>query len=374
VLVRTRYLSVLQLGGTVAIIAYHVGLRGFRWGWVAVDLFFVLAGVNMAARLGQSDEVIDYLRGRIRRMAPELAIAWFLVAVVTALGFGTRGIHWFLVTSPFFLQNLTEPLFQSGESVDWIYVPLWFVGALFQLQLLLFAFRKILIRNSPLAVLAAAMLVGVGLRWLTALAMGGGGGDIAYRAGDILYCLPVAHIEAVTLGVLVGRGSLVRLGRYLPLLVALTLGASLLNAWFSSPSFAFASLGLEFPFSTNLMYLWGYVLIAFVAAALCSPESFVAVQVQAMTLPQSWESFLSRLGSLTYGAYVFHGTIMASGINLDAWLKSHDVHFAGPMVFVCTVVEAFIAAHMARMVIDALTERADRVLKRASSRPSTTVT
>jgi hypothetical protein len=236
----------------------------------------------------------------------------------------------------------------------------------------LFAFRKILIRNSPLAVLAAAMLVGVGLRWLTALAMGGGGGDIAYRAGDILYCLPVAHIEAVTLGVLVGRGSLVRLGRYLPLLVALTLGASLLNAWFSSPSFAFASLGLEFPFRTNLMYLWGYVLIAFVAAALCSPESFVAVQVQAMTLPQSWESFLSRLGSLTYGAYVFHGTIMASGINLGAWLKSHDVRFAGPMVFVCTVVEAFIAAQMARMVIDALTERADRVLKRASSRPSTT--
>ena len=79
-----RYVNLLQIGGALAIIAFHVGLWGLKSvGWIAVIVFFVLAGHNMAGTAGRSQSVFKYAGLRFHRMAFELAIVWCLVALMT---------------------------------------------------------------------------------------------------------------------------------------------------------------------------------------------------------------------------------------------------------------------------------------------------
>jgi hypothetical protein len=356
--VRTRYLSLLQVVGTLVVIAYHVGLRGTQWGWVAVELFFALAGLNMASAIEHSGTTFSYLIRRVRRMAPGVLIIWALVLAVTLRGVGTPGTTWFLITAPLFLENIAEPLFKSGTTLDVIYAPLWFVGALLQLQLALHVCRKFLVQRSPMLVAGTALLVGFSMRWAIASALSTSQRDIDFQTGDILYCLPAAHIEAITMGFLVGRGPLRKLGRFLPALLVVTLAVTLLNGRMSSPPLPVSSLGLDFPLRTNFMHLWGYAGLAIVAASLCSLDNVVAFRVQALRLPSRVDAGLSRLGVLTYGAYACHGVVIASGMNLGPWLKSHDVRFAGPIACAVTAIEAFLFASIARSLVERLTRRA----------------
>src|SRR3954464_14953200 len=86
---KDRYISVLQVVGTVAVIAFHVGARGSGAGWTAVVLFFALAGFNMAGAGRRSDTIREYGYSRFQRMIFPLAIAWGLVLVTALFGTGT---------------------------------------------------------------------------------------------------------------------------------------------------------------------------------------------------------------------------------------------------------------------------------------------
>ncbi len=82
-------------------------------------------------------------------------------------------------------------------------------------------------------------------------------------------------------------------------------GLSLLNGTLSGQPIE--SLGLDFPMHTNYMHVQGYILFAFVAASLSSPHNPIAVRVRSMAVQPRLDAALSRIASLTFGAYVFHG-------------------------------------------------------------------
>ena len=44
---RSRYLNLLQIAGALSIVAHHVGMPFSNSAWIAVDMFFVLAGMAL---------------------------------------------------------------------------------------------------------------------------------------------------------------------------------------------------------------------------------------------------------------------------------------------------------------------------------------
>jgi hypothetical protein len=351
---RSRYFNLLQICGTLTVLAFHAGVQHVSWGWIAVPLFFALAGEHMVPAVARSGPVFEYARSRVRRLAFPIAIVWCLVAAMALLGRDSPGAHWFLISSPLFLQNLTLFFFEYQFPADWIFGPLWFLGALLQLQLLVFAFRKVLVRYPPSAVIGAVLVIGIAFRCLTGILLGGTAREVDGRAGDLLYVLPLTHIEAITLGFLVGRGALVDLGRYLWIVAAMAFGGVLLGRGLSGLDFPIESLGFDFPFRVNYMHVWGYSVLAFACASLCSLHNPVAAHVQRMVVPSWLDAGLLKTASLTYGAYVFHGALLDYTTKLTPWLTQHGFHRIGPIIFIPVVVGSFVLAAVALSVMHAL--------------------
>ena len=277
----------------------------------------------------------------------------------------THGGAWFLASSPLFLQNFTLPFFQYAP-VDVIWGPLWFVAALVQLQVLMFAVRRQIVRQ-PLAVtIIAAVVIGLAFRALVSIGFGAREGELDSGLAGALYCLPFTHIEAITLGCLVGRGSLRGLGPLLWPLTMITAVTGLVAGPLLAHSVAFTSFGLDFPLRSNYMHVWMYSMLALVAAALCSPNNPLAVWVRSRQPGRRVDEGLSRLSELSFGAYVFHGAIMASGMNLAPWLRAKGFHPAAPIVIVMTLVESLILAQFvlsARRAVGARIDLRSRVAR-----------
>lgn len=341
---RSSHASLLQIFGALSIVAFHIGIPYSEAGWVVVEIFFVLAGSNMAAALERKQSVTSFARSRVRRFLPEIGAVWTVALLFVLLGCSSAGMLWFTATAPLFLQNLTTSFFDYTMPRDWVFTPLWFIAALLQLQLVLFASKRWWLKASPASVLVIAVCTGAGLRALFALLVEGNARTLSDPTASALYSLPFCHVEAIVLGVLLGRGALVGIGRVLPLCVALlaTLGA--LNIWLGHGEVTARSGGYIFPLRLNFIHLWGYTVLAFTAASLCAKDGALA-RFMVRTRHVPWLNLgLMRLAELTYGVYILHGIIMATGVNGAAWLSKDGAPVLRLLLFAITIFEAFLLA------------------------------
>jgi len=341
---RPGYLNLLQIGGACSIVAFHIGIPFSHAGWIAVELFFVIAGFNMVAACDRNEPIAVYAWSRMRRLFPELCMVWCVVVLFVIIGSGTAGMLWFVGTAPFFFQNLTLPFFEYSPPRDWVFAPLWFVGALIQLQLLLFASKRWWSRAKPSSVIMIAVCVGLSSRLLFTLFFGDDPRTLSPSRANALYCLPVSHIEAIVLGLLMGRGALPVIGRCLPLFGALAIVLGMVSVLLSQGLVSPRSLGFEFPLRLNYIHIWGYSILAFAVASLCAENGPFAVATGRMKRPLWLDKGLARLASLTCGVYLFHGIVMATGINGSGWLKQEHAPVLRLLLFAITIIEAFLLA------------------------------
>ncbi|PYN28574.1 MAG: hypothetical protein DMD98_22095, partial [Candidatus Rokuibacteriota bacterium] len=249
---RSRYLSLLQIVGALGVIAVHVGVPYSNPIWFFVEIFFVIAGINMTKALDGGQPLYAYAFSRVRRLGPEIAAIWIATVVLVVSGEGSPGMLWFILASPVFVQNLMLIFFRYTMPNDWAFAPLWFVGALLQLQLLLFVMRKVLLRAKPEVLVFACAGIGTLIRLLVAVLSGEDLQGLSVPTASILYCLPLTHLEPLVLGVLIGRGALPRIGRLLPFFCVVTLGLGAVNVALSGGEVTRRSLG--FPFLLQLNY------------------------------------------------------------------------------------------------------------------------
>jgi hypothetical protein len=307
---RSRYVSLLQIAGTLAIITFHIGFGQARGGWMAVELFFVLAGFNMVQSIESKETAFSYGCARAWRLVPEVSVVWGLTLILLIFGVkDAEGLKLFAVSAPLFLENLIFPFlsYRFSHPVDWIWGPLWFVGALMQLQLLMFGLRKLLNRKKPAFLLGFSFLLGSGFRLAASMAFGDGHPrELNYEVADILYCLPLTHIEAIVCGYLLGRGLLPRIGKYLPVWLLITALAGFVNMRLGD-GIPKSTMGFPMLMRFNYQYIWGYALLALTGASLCSPAGALPKRVEMMQLPFWADCVISGLSSMTYSAYIFHG-------------------------------------------------------------------
>ncbi len=309
----------LQIAGAIAIVAFHVQAPFSPMGWAAVEVFFVMAGINMASSLDRDLSLGTYARQRFMRLMPELTVVWLATLAFLIAGRGSAGMAWFLGSAPFQVQNLTPLFFQYDLPRDAVFGPLWFLGSLFQLQVIVFALRRSVSSARPLWIIAAALCIGVSGRLLFALwkghAMALGGAD-----AGVLYCMPFCHLEAIILGVLLGRGAWPRFGSMLPWGIGLAVAAGLLGLCLPGLG-GLGRLGFEFPPRIHGSHLWAYPLLALASGILCAKDGALAAGAERIRLPGWIEGGLAKLAPLTYGVYCFHGLIIATGVNGAAMLS-----------------------------------------------------
>lgn len=341
---RDRYRSVLQIVCAVAIVAFHAGLRGASTGWIAVELFFVLAGFPMASLFARYPDTGCYALERVRRMAPELALIWVSCIVLLLTGWPARNLLLFLGSAPFFLQNLMEPLYGYESDVSWTFLPsMWFVAALLQLQVVFFVLRHRLRRTHAVTLLTLSVVCGTLFRVSLALSSGPLQRHLGLGDSYVIYVMPFTHLEAITLGYLIGRGSLPRFGLLLPvaLIAALILGA--LNRATADAVLPLTSFGFPSGMRSNFQYLWGYPLLAFLAAAICAPDSGFAHWVRNWRPSAARDGMIHSLAGLTYGVYVFHGLVLTL-LRQWCWPEESLTQRSRLLIFATTTAAAFMMA------------------------------
>jgi surface polysaccharide O-acyltransferase-like enzyme len=342
--VRVRYVSLLQIAATIAIIGFHSGVRGGQAGWMAVEVFFVLAGLNMTRCFDRHAGVASYVLSRARRLAPEVGVVWVVAFALMALGWKSKSLLLFLLASPVFLQNFIEPFFDTGPDVNWIFLlSLWFVAALMQLSVLFYLLRKVIARYETSTLLGATLVLAFLGRIALLQLLGGTPRDLAAPVADTLYRMPLTHVEAVMAGILIGRGRLKGIGKYGPFLLLTMLGAGMANWMLVRPPLAIGSLGFPIGMPANYQYLWGYPLLALAAAAWCAPDGPLAA-LERLRLPARLDRAADALSRQTYGAYVFHGLILSAVWSVMRYGVAAPGPLARTVIFAGTTVGAFGAA------------------------------
>ena len=87
----------------LSVFLFHLGIDGFEWGYIGVDVFFVISGYIMAMITSKRDfEFGPFLMRRIQRLAPALLV---MIAVVLFLGLLLQSQSEFYTTSITALSN-----------------------------------------------------------------------------------------------------------------------------------------------------------------------------------------------------------------------------------------------------------------------------
>jgi hypothetical protein len=342
---RLRHITLLQLFAILTVIAAHVQVRGTHYGGMAIELYFVIAGFNMATSLERYNNVGSYTLARMRRLAPEVGVIWCVSLICVAAGLHNRGLILFLFSAPLFLQNFIEPFFGISPSVNWVFLlSLWFVAAILQLQAVLFAFRRYLIHGNMVVILGVSLTFTLLCQILTAEMLGDLHKDIDGMVADTIYRMPFSHLTAMIMGVMLRLGRLQGINRYSVIIVSTMLGAGMINMHAMHGYLPISSLGYPVGMMFNYQYLWGYPLLAVAAASVCASDGWLAATLAKLRMPAGLEKWLDSSASLGYGAYVFHGLILSAvhvGLQFYGWALGELERF---VLFLLIAVGAFFSA------------------------------
>ena len=307
---RCRYHALLQILGFLAVVAFHSELPGMDHGWVAVELFFALAGYNMARMLQARSSFKDYLVARYRRLSPPLLLLVPAVALLIVLG--SKSALTFVVAAPLQLHNLLRVTMLDSRETDMAWLPSWFLASLFQLQLLMFLVRGVLTHAHVLVVLASAAGLGLSFRLGLGALLQGADGVITFAEADALYWAPITHVEAIVGGVQVGLGRMwIPRGRFrtalvvlagLAVIAAVALALPLVSS--EGPTFPLGQVGVN-------EHVWGYLALAAAAIVLIDKRHFLARWVLSWKLAPRVDATIEALSRLTFLGYVLHGCVLA---------------------------------------------------------------
>jgi peptidoglycan/LPS O-acetylase OafA/YrhL len=305
-------LDSLRAISALAIIPFHWAALSF--GWIGVQVFFVLSGMFITESLLKSKRRIgslgDYLgyffEKRMLRLFP-LYYGFLLVLGVIYLFIG-RG-HEFLWQAPFlftYTSNLSEMINPTG------FIPgaghLWSLGVEWQFYLLWPFLVWKLSEQSLIRVAMILVFVAPILREITIL-VAGSHTENEKILGAICYLAPWSHWDAIALGALIVNSEIRSLlSRAYCWIAVGTIAfiAGCLVVYFGKGSVPIGSLGYPYHLPYFHESIWGYSLIDLLAACLIA----LTAEKSPLTLFANWRP-LQYLGKISYGIYVYNLPLVA---------------------------------------------------------------
>jgi peptidoglycan/LPS O-acetylase OafA/YrhL len=331
-----RYVKALDGLRAIAVtlvMLYHLGtykLGGLtiEFGWVGVQLFFVLSGFLITQILiNDRDQALgDYLKRFYWRRSLRIFPLYFLyLLIVTAMFVASKQPVKFVEQAPYLFtytynfSSLTGAWYHSAFLTH-----LWSLSVeeqfyLFWPFLIYFLPHSWLKRLVVVLILAGPLFRWWLARWLGPEAM-----------PETLYWFTLTHLDAFATGaamVVFGRYFLRQVGKWAWLAVLLGLVAGVANGWYwSGPlPFDWTSLGYPIAHMGHYQHLWSYSLLNIASAF---------VILWATQLPEShWLASrpLVAIGKVSYGMYVYHWCILAMVVRAYKALGGENYGPAGAL-------------------------------------------
>jgi peptidoglycan/LPS O-acetylase OafA/YrhL len=285
----------LRACAVLPVLLFHGGAPGFGWGWVGVDLFFVLSGYLITRILLQEQaatgriDLLGFYRRRALRLLPALALlcAAFLV-YAAVIGVAWHGAREVLVVT-FYVGNWTRAF---GLGLPQYLGHTWSLAIEEQFYMLWPLLMIALAAGArvPSALRVVAIMIVAVAGWRILLHLWGAHPDRLYNGSDTRAdALLVGAALALVLALPARAARLAALARYawLPAVVVIVALPALL------------------PWDHRLMLLGGYSMLALAAAIILTAALDDGPSARRLGDPR-----LVWIGQRSYGLYLWHYPIM----------------------------------------------------------------
>jgi peptidoglycan/LPS O-acetylase OafA/YrhL len=299
----------------LGVFAYHT--QFLRFGWVGVDLFFVLSGFLITDILLRMKDSIQgkefFLKFYGRRALRILPLYYFYLLALTLIVLLIPNLNLGPLIKNFsdeFQRNIWYGVFYvydffsatSSYAKNWSFTHLWSLSVEEQFYLV----WPLLIFLVPKKHFKKLCLIAIGLGPILRLII-----TTIYRShfSPILlddpqqatYVLPFSQIDAFALGAYISRFEISRPRGQLLAMVILTPALGMLADQLTTGQYVLATLGYKLPLAGAYKEVWGYSLLNYLFAVLL----FCVVRTKLFTSDLSG-SVLRYLGKISYGLYVYH--------------------------------------------------------------------
>jgi len=326
------------------LIVFFFHTRNLPFGWLGVQLFFVLSGflitdilLRMKEKLPRREFFTKFYGRRFLRIFP---LYYFYLTLLVALIFllpllDLKGLKPEIGTK--FLNQIGVAVFYA---YDFFHASVFFVRSHFFTHLWSLSVEEqfylvwpLLIFLTPKEKFKQLCFTAIGLGFIFRLAI-----TLVYRAQlfpfissdpqQAVNVLPFSHLDAFAFGAYISRFELPR-PRLQLLVLAVTVPALGLLTDFISKGTATLALGYDLPMTGFYKEVWGYTLLNYLFAAL------IYCVARTHFLTGILESApLRYLGKISYGLYVYHYGIIAitaavfQKYRMDYSMRSPQMFFA----------------------------------------------
>ncbi|GAB4504067.1 MAG: hypothetical protein Fur0043_10600 [Anaerolineales bacterium] len=310
----------------LAVLAGHTD--NYSFGWVGVQLFFVLSGflitgilVRMKASLPHKEYFIKFYGRRFLRIFPlyYLYLGGLIVLNLALPHMTFKPLHkefdskfweqiWFAV-------SYTYDFFHASAAYEptRFLTPLWSLSVEEQFYilwpLLIFLTPANRRKSLFLTVIGLGPLFRLLLKWLYMQR------PFAFMLDEptlALYVLPFSHIDAFAMGAYISQFKISRPRLQTLLLFVLVPLVGFYTQSVSWGEIRWDSFGYEFPLQTAYKEIWGYSLLNYFFAVLI----YSVARTRLFTI--LLDSFpLRYLGKISYGLYIYHGTVIWFTLKLN---------------------------------------------------------
>lgn len=306
--------------GLAFLLVFFLHADYFYFGWVGVQLFFVLSGfliTDILLRMKEKFSAGDYFKKfygrRFLRIFPLYYLYIFIIFIVTSvvIYFGYRVTYMERTQEqlPYALAYVynffnASPAY-GGES--WLIGHLWSLSAEEQFYiiwpLLVFLTPKKHIKKLFIGAIAAGVLFRLGMTLLYKFS------DPTFLLPDmavVIYVLPFSQLDAFGLGALITRFEIpkARLQFFIFLILLPIIGFT--TYYVATGTLGdITAFGFAYPLKYDLKQVWGYLYLNYVGMLL------IYLVVREKLFVRFFENkFLSYLGKISYGLYVYHFAII----------------------------------------------------------------
>jgi peptidoglycan/LPS O-acetylase OafA/YrhL len=295
------------------VILFHYGYLGC--GWIGVQLFFVLSGYLITSILlkDRNASLGNYLKRFYWRRSLRIFPLYYLYLLVILVAYLVLKVppafadQWpYLFTYTYNVRHIL-PNYDGSP----LLIHLWSLSVEEQFYLiwplLVFVFAARRFKGLLIGIFVAVPL----LRLLISLYLAHLGQPPLY-IGTVLYTITPFQIDAFATGALVATIKFPRIRNPRMLFaatVAIALAGGLISQYTSPvmPSDRVNSFGFPIHLLHNYQYVWGYTLLNCVSGLLV----LLVIQGSA-PLPFLKSSFLTFVGRISYGIYVYHYAVLAT--------------------------------------------------------------
>ena len=359
------------------LIVFLFHTRNLPFGWLGVQMFFVLSGflitdilLRMKEKLPRREFFVKFYGRRFLRIFP---LYYFYLILLVALIFllpalDLKGLK--TEISPRFFNQIGVATFYA---YDFFHASVFFVRSHFLAHLWSLSVEEqfylvwpLLIFLTPREKFKQLCFTAIGLGFIFRLII-----TFAYRAHAFPFLsndpqqsvnvLPFSHLDAFAFGAYISRFELPR-PRLQLLVLALTVPAiGLLTDFLTKGTITFA-LGYDLPMTGFYKEVWGYTLLNYLFAVL------IYCVARTHLLTGILESApLRYLGKISYGLYVYHYGIIAI---VTALFRKYGVDYSlrSPQMFAVAMSATVLIASLSFYLLERpITNLKDRLFRVSSS-------